>query len=170
MCQQSCTRADLLLDEDGAPRRRSTESGERDREREREPGPPRRRRAAVSCAMAVSARRAPRRTEFGFPVLPRRRVCAAHPLGVRSSLTGATSRSPPRVRRRRLGTCILASGDFGAASSRWVGRPHAGLVSKSRPCSRGRSNEHQEKNTPPPPLRRAVLMLIDPVTVLQDLL
>ena len=67
MCQQSCTRADLLLDDDGAPRRRSIESGERVTEREREPGPPRRRRAAVSHAMAVSARRALWRTGFGFP-------------------------------------------------------------------------------------------------------
>ena len=56
MSQQSCTRADLLLDDDGTPRRRSTESGERDTERERARGPPRRRRAAVSRAMAVSAR------------------------------------------------------------------------------------------------------------------
>ena len=67
MSQQSCTRADLLLDDDGAPRRRSIESGERVTEREREPGPPRRRRAAVSHAMAVSARRALWRTGFGFP-------------------------------------------------------------------------------------------------------
>ncbi len=78
MCQQSCTRADLLLDEDGALRRRSTESRGRGTERERARDPAPRRRATVSRAMAVSARRAPRRT--GFPVLPRRRVCIAHPL------------------------------------------------------------------------------------------
>ena len=41
--------------------------GERHTERKREPGPPRRRRAAVSHAMAVSARRALWRTGFGFP-------------------------------------------------------------------------------------------------------
>ena len=65
MCQQSCTRADLLLDEDGAPRRRSTESGERNtvRERARDPAP--RRRATALRAMAVSARRASQRTGFG---------------------------------------------------------------------------------------------------------
>ena len=78
MSQQSCTRADLLLDDDRAPCRRSAERRETHTERERVCGPPRRRRAAVSRAMAVSARRAPRRT--GFPVLPRRRVCIAHPL------------------------------------------------------------------------------------------
>ena len=55
------------------------------------------------------------------PLLPRRRVCAAHPLGVCSSLTGATLHSPHtpsgdgsvRVNWRRV------SGDLGAASSRW---------------------------------------------------
>ena len=63
--QQSCTRADLLLDDDRAPCRRSTERRETHTEREREPGPARRRRATVSRAMAVSARRALWRTGFG---------------------------------------------------------------------------------------------------------
>ena len=47
--------------------------------------------------------------ELASPVLPRRRVCAAHPFGVRSSLTGATSHGLPHALRRRLGTCKLTT-------------------------------------------------------------
>ena len=97
MSQQSCTRADLLLDDDGAPRRRSIESGERVTEREREPGPPRRRRAAVSRAMAVSARRALWRTGFGASraaASARRRSAPVWRSFLARPSTGATSHSP----------------------------------------------------------------------------
>ena len=88
-----------------------------ERERVRDPAP--RRRATVSRAMAVSARRALWRT--GFP------CCRVGASAQRTALvfyfarpsTGATSHGLPHALRRRLGTCILASGDLGAASSRW---------------------------------------------------
>ena len=47
--------------------------------------------------------------DWTFPV-PRRRVCAAHPLAfVLRRTPGARSHSPPHVRRRRLGTCKLTT-------------------------------------------------------------
>ena len=97
---------------------------------------------------AASARRAGR-TRLAF--VPRAPITQARRRTVSHTPSGNGS---VRVNSRR------ASGDLGAASSHRVGRPQAGLVSKSR----GRSNEHQEENTPPPPLRSTVLMLIDPST------
>ena len=97
MCQQSCTRADLLLDDDGAPSRRSTESGERDTERERarDPAPPPPGGGLSRDGGLCEASSFSGELTSASPVLPRRRVGAAHPLAfVLRRTPGATSHSP----------------------------------------------------------------------------
>ena len=136
MCQQSCTRADLLLDDDGAPRRRSTESGERDTEAERSCGPARVAGGGSSrdgglceaSSLSLSPANWIRRRESGA------RSLAFIPRAPGRSATRArgrmVSRTPAGSGSMRVNWCV--SGDLGAASSHRVGRPQAGLVSKSR--------------------------------------